>query len=194
MEDITPRDILESVREGDYDKFLTMVEKVGNFLVFHSSIDDILHEASFRGNEKIVDYLLKINMDVNKKDWRNKTPIHHAVESGNLPIVEILIDYGADLTSEDMQGNSPILIGIKSKNTPIVKMLFKKLKCNGCAENKCKLLNEAALSGNIIIFQEVSNVCKCFPIMNGNLESLIDSAKTGGNQDIVDMISKQNTN
>ena len=62
-----------------------------------------------KGNEKVVEWLIKAGADVNATDYGNWTPLHYAVKvfSGS-KIVEMLIKNGANVNAQDKQQNTPL--------------------------------------------------------------------------------------
>lgn len=61
-----------------------------------------LHSAAYDGNNEKILKLLK-EIDINKLDSQNKTPLHKAIENGHLDTVELLIDNGANLEANHTQ-------------------------------------------------------------------------------------------
>ena len=53
---------------------------------------------------KVIQYLVKRQVDINKADKDKNTPLHHAFQLGFEGCIEILIDNGANESLENLQG------------------------------------------------------------------------------------------
>ena len=68
----------------------------------------LLHEASAKGDARIVANLLNSGAEVNRQSIHGSTPLHEAASSGSLMCTLMLIDAGADLFAETDNGLLPI--------------------------------------------------------------------------------------
>ncbi len=59
----------------------------------------LLHEASAKGCLKIVEYLLKDQLNVNRRCSENYTPLHYAASYNRPKIIKLLVNKGAELNS-----------------------------------------------------------------------------------------------
>ncbi|MCH1911596.1 ankyrin repeat domain-containing protein [Leptospira noguchii] len=92
-----------------------------------------LHEASYRGYDKIVKLLLEHGAKVNTLTVVIKqippmssgghTPLHYAVLSGKLNTAKILLKYGADKTIKNGDGETPLDIAKKKGNKELIELL-----------------------------------------------------------------------
>lgn len=53
--------------------------------------------ACYKGNIKIVKYLLSLNANINRKSVKGNTALHDCAESGSLEILKLLIEHGATI-------------------------------------------------------------------------------------------------
>lgn len=57
--------------------------------------------AAQKGHGEIVDFLIKVGADINKRCFGGNTPSHYAALNGNESVVQLLIEKGADLTIQN---------------------------------------------------------------------------------------------
>jgi len=69
----------------------------------------LLMYAVLYEREKIVEYLLKRNVDVNASEKSDYTALHFAAQAGNAGIVKMLLESGANAKAKDSYGNIPLL-------------------------------------------------------------------------------------
>jgi ankyrin repeat protein len=72
--------------------------------------DNCLHVAAFRGDERLVNLLLKAGLDVNTQGDMGYTALHYATTP---EVIALLLSNGASATIENDFGKSPV--GWKSK-------------------------------------------------------------------------------
>ena len=68
--------------------------------------------------------LLDKGAEINAKDNREKTPLHHACEKGNPETVRMLIDAGADIHAVNNNQNTPLHLACGKGNPETVRMLI----------------------------------------------------------------------
>lgn len=111
------------------------VKGVKRVLVHESNVESVseankarvtIHEASKKGNKKLVESLIDQGFNVNLKDYEGASPLHNAVTSGNKEIVELLLSKNADINAQDINGESPVHYAIKKRNKGMVQFLLDK--------------------------------------------------------------------
>lgn len=109
------RKILIYAKKGDRDAFLEILNSIFRALGNKTNINykdesgwTALHYACDEGNLKIVEILMKMNVDVNMKTFIKKTPLHLAADKGYFDISRILIENGATVSTLDDEKNNPI--------------------------------------------------------------------------------------
>lgn len=85
-----------------------------------------LIEAAIEGYADIVEFLIKMNCDVNKKDSFHRTALYKACEGGYQDAVDILLNHNADASLCHEDGSSPLHMACKAGNTNIVKLILEK--------------------------------------------------------------------
>jgi ankyrin repeat protein len=84
-----------------------------------------LHLATQAGNKAIVEYLLSLKADPNKKDPMKKTALHIAIDSGHPDIALILITKGADVNATENHGLTPLHLAASERQVDVVASLLK---------------------------------------------------------------------
>lgn len=67
-----------------------------------------LHHASYLGNAKMVELLVRHGADVHRKERDSYTPLHYAVFFRHHETARVLMDAGADPNVEDDEGKTPL--------------------------------------------------------------------------------------
>lgn len=83
-----------------------------------------LHAAAGRGNLEIVLLLINNGANVNSRDDRGETPLHHASRE-HAESVELLIKKGADVNVPDQGGATPLHNAVYADNMKIAELLVK---------------------------------------------------------------------
>ena len=83
-----------------------------------------IHIACLYGDLKKVKWLLKSGININAKDFSNKTPLMYAAEDGAVETVNFLIDNGANLDDVDVKNESALIIALKNYNVYVAKILI----------------------------------------------------------------------
>ena len=84
-----------------------------------------IFQACKEGRITTVQWLIeKLNLDPNKADSDEKTPLHIACEYGHLPIVAFLISKGSNLEAKFEYGKTPLHIACENDHLPIVEYLL----------------------------------------------------------------------
>ena len=91
-----------------------------------------LHIAVQNNRLEVVDYLLSINCDVNRRGIACFTPLHIAANHGYVEIIEALTKHGAYIDCQDSSGNTPLILTARTGQYLAMKALIKA----GCNINK----------------------------------------------------------
>ncbi|WP_298420172.1 ankyrin repeat domain-containing protein [uncultured Kordia sp.] len=85
-----------------------------------------LMAAVYKKDEKIIDILLKHNVDVNKTDENGTTALHYATLFNNTSIAEKLINSGAKANKKDGSGKTALDYAINYNNQKIITLIKNK--------------------------------------------------------------------
>lgn len=85
-----------------------------------------LMAAVYKRDEKIIDILLKHNVDVNKTDTNGTTALHYATLFNNTSIAEKLIHAGAKANKKDGSGKTALDYAVNYKNQKIITLIKNK--------------------------------------------------------------------
>ncbi|MBL7152954.1 MAG: ankyrin repeat domain-containing protein [Phycisphaerae bacterium] len=105
----------------DGEKVNTKTGKVERFVAAGGKT---LYEAAAKGDQKLVDVLLKKGADVNAKDTKGVAPLVYAAAGGYEKIAKMLIDEGADVNVIADDGRRALYISVARGDLGIVKLLI----------------------------------------------------------------------
>jgi len=91
-----------------------------------ATYEENLIEASKNGEAKVVENLINKNTDVNCKDEKGLTPLHHAVKIQSESLVKLLVKSGANVNEKNKNGNTPLMFAVGVKNKRLVRYLINK--------------------------------------------------------------------
>lgn len=91
-----------------------------------ATYEENLIEASKNGEVKVVENLINKNTDVNCKDEKGLTPLHHAVKIQSESLVKLLVKSGANVNEKNKNGNTPLMFAVGVKNKRLVRYLINK--------------------------------------------------------------------
>lgn len=119
------KNILHLAVENDWPELVTEFLPKG-FDINDQTIsgETLLFIAVDKGDEDIIEMLLKLNADVNVVNSNNESPLHIAAEFSE-DIVKILLNYGANIDEVNLNYETPLCISVKNNNPEIVKELLK---------------------------------------------------------------------
>ncbi|KAI9208464.1 acyl-CoA-binding domain-containing protein 1-like protein [Polychytrium aggregatum] len=96
--------IFEWAEEGNLERVKKMIENGAPIDGTDEQGMTLLHWASDREYQPLVEYLIARGANVNAQDREGQTPLHLAATVENAPIAQLLLDSGADLTLADAEG------------------------------------------------------------------------------------------
>ena len=88
------------------------------------SDNNILHEASLKGNLRLVKSLIECGCNKETEDNSGTTPLMDASLGGHLDIVKYLISVGSDKNAKDKNGYTPLIWGVVWGKLEVVKYLI----------------------------------------------------------------------
>lgn len=116
--------------------------------------------AAVEGYVDIVELLIKMNCNVNKRDNYDKTALYTACEGGYHDVVEILIHHNADTSLCDAFGSSPLHVACRAGSIKTVQLLLTKdVDVRKLDRHNISPLREACQQGNV-------NIVRLLPLQN----------------------------
>ena len=87
------------------------IEIIELFLQDKANVISVLSSVIRRGNNKLIEQIIGLGVDVNVRDKQGLTPLHYAVSSENpsKDITAFLIDNGAQVNIKDNEGMTPLM-------------------------------------------------------------------------------------
>jgi len=79
-------------------------------------------EAAVAGDQKAIEQMLKLGIDVNAVDATTSTALHYATKHGRLTIMRLLIEHGADLHALNQRLSTPL--HLTEKNIDAIRILL----------------------------------------------------------------------
>ncbi|KAF4985886.1 hypothetical protein FDECE_16248 [Fusarium decemcellulare] len=102
------------------------------------SISTALHLAAWNGHMNIVKFLvLKVQVDINKDDNKNRTSLCLAAEAGHLDVVQWLIQAGAKMKATGDLLTSPLHMAIRMRHLRVVQFLVEQDSSMDGREHEC---------------------------------------------------------
>ena len=83
-----------------------------------------LHYASYKGNEGVVDFILRNGGNPNVKSKHLSTPLHSAAWGRNLKVAELLLEDGADVNAQTDEGETPAMTAALRGEKDLLETLF----------------------------------------------------------------------
>ncbi|OMO95963.1 hypothetical protein COLO4_15586 [Corchorus olitorius] len=110
--------------------------------------------ATLRGDDLLLQQLLKRGLDPNESDNNGRTALHIAASKGSENCVLLLLDYGADPNCKDSEGNIPIWEAILAGHDKLARLL----KDNGASISAGDVGHFACIAAeqnNITLLKEI---------------------------------------
>jgi uncharacterized protein len=122
------KDIADTIRQGDIERFKLLIEEDRSRLnIIVSVFGTCLHRAASCGSLEIVQYLVAQGLDVNKhceSIASSFTPIQAAVSSGKVDIVRYLLDCGAKIDTSKGSIENALFVAAHQGHTEIAQLLI----------------------------------------------------------------------
>ncbi|KAK3210832.1 hypothetical protein Dsin_015538 [Dipteronia sinensis] len=117
--------------------------------------------AALRGDDMLLNQLLKRGLDANESDNSGRTPLHIAASQGNENCVLLLLDHHAAPNCRDSDGNVPLWEAMLGKHEHIVKLLIDNgadinfgdlghFACTAAEQNNLDLLKNIVRNGGVV--------------------------------------------
>ncbi|XP_043469330.1 ankyrin-2-like isoform X2 [Leptopilina heterotoma] len=83
-----------------------------------------LHLAVRENHAAVFDLLVE-EFNVNSRNYRDETPLHHAAANDRFEFAKSLLENGAIVNVKDAKGRTPLYLAISKQNVQLAKLLFK---------------------------------------------------------------------
>mmetsp|Transcript_18429 Transcript_18429/g.27312 ORF Transcript_18429/g.27312 Transcript_18429/m.27312 type:complete len:742 (-) Transcript_18429:150-2375(-) len=100
--------LLEAVKNGHEDTIGVLFNNAAELCMPESLAASVLCQAVYDGDCKLLQRLLKANIQVNAADYDKRTAAHIAASEGSVAALNILAKYGADLALKDRWGKTAL--------------------------------------------------------------------------------------
>jgi hypothetical protein len=135
-----------------------------------------LWEASWKGDEDVVQLLLKSKAKVDHADYQGRTPLHEVSYYGHLRMVDLLIQKGHPVDPKDKFDHTPLFRAVEAGRHEIVlKLVSCKAEIGSRDQKKLGLQHYAAFNGRPHMSEWLF-----YKGAWGNQFSLEDSPPSGG--------------
>ena len=133
--------VVDSIKSGSSDgveQYLFKYNKVNQILTHDDYNRRIIHLASIHYNENIMNLILAVKPDLNKKDALDNTPLHYACMYGHIDLINRLLKLGAEPNMKNKKGQTPVMLaaifkGVKTSkndktndNSKMVRLMYNK--------------------------------------------------------------------
>ncbi|XP_030963543.1 potassium channel AKT1-like [Quercus lobata] len=138
--------------------------------------------AAPRGDDFLLQQLLKQGLDPNELDSNGRTVLHIAAAKGSENCVHLLLEYGADPNNRDSDGNVPLWVAMLGGHEPVINLLLEngaklysgdigQFACTAVEQNNLKLLKEIIrLGGDVMRSKSNGTTALHIAVCEGNTE------------------------
>ncbi|XP_057248407.1 potassium channel AKT1, partial [Beta vulgaris subsp. vulgaris] len=188
---IIMNNLLEHLK-GQHDPLMQSVLRDIENMLAHGRMDLPLSLcfAAARGDEPLLQHLLRRGSDPNEADMNGRTALHIAAANGSEHCAIVLLAYGADPNTKDSEGNVPLWDAIMGRHEALIKLLVDQgatlasgdvpqYACHAVEEDNFELLKDVVRYGGDVTA----------PKSNGF--TALHAAASHGNPTIVKFLLKQ---
>jgi ankyrin repeat protein len=123
------QDTIDSYKKKRIMKFLEENDIDSTFLTDaftgEINLDKILIQAVWKGDKKLVEFLLNIGFDVNQIIENGQTPLFSTIMDNYHEIAKLLIDRGADVNVVNSSGDTPLYRAAYEGSDELVELFLK---------------------------------------------------------------------
>ena len=154
-----------------------------------------IHIAAQFGKIEFLEYILNLDpsIDINMLSFDNETPLMLACRNGYKDIVPFLISKGADINFQDSYGNTACHIAIQNGSIDSAFSILETglFRINTTNLMQRTILHEAALTGNVELFQKILELHAIPTILDCQGNTIVHLAAISGNYFMLDFILHQ---
>ncbi|MQL88867.1 hypothetical protein Taro_021439 [Colocasia esculenta] len=138
--------------------------------------------AAIRGDDLLMQQLLRRGLDPNEADNNRRTALHIAASKGSENCVRLLLDYGADPNCKDLDGSVPLWEAILGKHEGVIRLLMDngadlcsgdlgEFACTAAEQNSLELLEDIVrYGGGITSYRSNGSTALHLAVCEGNVE------------------------
>jgi ankyrin repeat protein len=175
--------IFSSMSKLNDPKILNFLIKFGidfnNRSLWSNQISPLHEFARKSAYPETVEMLVQEGNDINRKDWRGKTPLFWAVQNENPAILQKLIELGGDINTREINGNNLIeyaFIVCENKNLSSIEVILE---------------NGGEIDENILLYSALNSCEECFNL-SLNFSQKINTRDKNGETPLMKSTSNYN--
>ena len=84
----------------------------------------MLHLAAGKDHTLVLDHHVRLNPDLERKNWDGATPLHEAATFNQAACLKTLIKAGAEVEARDKDSNTPLICAAREGNIEAVEILI----------------------------------------------------------------------
>ncbi|KAJ0971256.1 hypothetical protein J5N97_019215 [Dioscorea zingiberensis] len=137
--------------------------------------------AATRGDDLLLNQLLRRGLDANESENNGRTALHIASSKGSENCVLLLLDYGADPNSKDSEGSVPLWEAMLGQHNAVIRLLIDngadisagdigQFACKAAEQNNLELLKDIVqYGGDVTIPRKDSTTALHLAVCEGNV-------------------------
>ncbi|XP_010047932.2 potassium channel AKT1 [Eucalyptus grandis] len=146
--------------------------------------------ATMRGDDFLLNQLLKRGLDPNESENSGRTSLHIAASKGSENCVLLLLDFGADPNSRDSEGSVPLWEAMLGGHEPVIKLLAEN-GANISSGDVGQFACTAAEQNNLYLLKEIVHYGGDVTLPSGQGYTALHIAVSEDNLEIVKFLLEQ---
>ncbi|XP_057960180.1 potassium channel AKT1-like [Malania oleifera] len=146
--------------------------------------------AVARGDDVLLQHLLRRGLDPNESDSNGRTALHVAASTGSEDCMLLLLEYGADPNIKDSKGNVPLWDAIVGRHDSVIKILINNgatISSGDVGQFACTAVEQ----NNLDMLKDIAEYGGDVTLPNRSGTTALHTAICEGNTDIVVFLLKQ---
>ena len=116
--------IFQAIAQNDLNLVIQAVQKGSLINATDRFGHSPIHYAAYKGNARIVDYLLNNGGNPNIRGRHQSTPLHSAAWGRNIQVLELLLEDGAEVDAKTDEGETPGMTAALRGEKEMLEILF----------------------------------------------------------------------